>query len=198
MGWPWGKRSSGHAEWCVHNICFSFLSTALFNLIPVGLRVVAIQGVKAGLYVAMNAEGYLYSSVSTLHRWAPGVPWFCRWEEADCAGTSSFFWKQSRISKPLKAGAGEAGARPCNIHFKVSPRRSVAIIPDLWRYTFCSFEYVLNVGCVVEEVVCSWLVVFWFHICEMPWTQWDCFWIAPRYLIIGGALMGHSLLLTAV
>ncbi|XP_027503098.1 fibroblast growth factor 12 isoform X3 [Patagioenas fasciata] len=35
---------------------------ALFNLIPVGLRVVAIQGVKAGLYVAMNAEGYLYSS----------------------------------------------------------------------------------------------------------------------------------------
>ncbi|OXB62985.1 hypothetical protein ASZ78_006387, partial [Callipepla squamata] len=37
----------------------------LFNLIPVGLRVVAIQGVKAGLYVAMNAEGYLYSSVST-------------------------------------------------------------------------------------------------------------------------------------
>ncbi|XP_039345535.1 fibroblast growth factor 12 isoform X3 [Mauremys reevesii] len=35
----------------------------LFNLIPVGLRVVAIQGVKAGLYVAMNGEGYLYSSV---------------------------------------------------------------------------------------------------------------------------------------
>lgn len=34
----------------------------LFNLIPVGLRVVAIQGVKAGLYVAMNAEGFLYSS----------------------------------------------------------------------------------------------------------------------------------------
>ncbi|KAI4895034.1 hypothetical protein NFI96_014237 [Prochilodus magdalenae] len=34
----------------------------LFNLIPVGLRVVAIQGVKAGLYVGMNAEGFLYSS----------------------------------------------------------------------------------------------------------------------------------------
>uniref|UniRef100_A0A7M4F478 Fibroblast growth factor n=1 Tax=Crocodylus porosus TaxID=8502 RepID=A0A7M4F478_CROPO len=39
-----------------------FAPAALFNLIPVGLRVVAIQGVKAGLYVAMNAEGYLYSS----------------------------------------------------------------------------------------------------------------------------------------
>ncbi|KAF2978521.1 hypothetical protein EK904_011287, partial [Melospiza melodia maxima] len=39
----------------------------LFNLIPVGLRVVAIQGVKAGLYVAMNAEGYLYSSFYTGH-----------------------------------------------------------------------------------------------------------------------------------
>ncbi|XP_062873261.1 fibroblast growth factor 12 isoform X2 [Trichomycterus rosablanca] len=34
----------------------------LFNLIPVGLRVVAIQAVKAGLYVAMNAEGFLYIS----------------------------------------------------------------------------------------------------------------------------------------
>lgn len=34
----------------------------LFNLIPVGLRVVAIQGVKAALYVAMNAEGFLYTS----------------------------------------------------------------------------------------------------------------------------------------
>uniref|UniRef100_A0A4W3H126 Fibroblast growth factor 11b n=1 Tax=Callorhinchus milii TaxID=7868 RepID=A0A4W3H126_CALMI len=32
---------------------------ALFNLIPVGLRVVAIQGVKCGLYIAMNSEGYL-------------------------------------------------------------------------------------------------------------------------------------------
>lgn len=39
-------------------------STALFNLIPVGLRVVAIQGVKTGLYIAMNGEGYLYPSVS--------------------------------------------------------------------------------------------------------------------------------------
>ena len=38
----------------------------LFSLIPVGLHVVATQGVKASLYVAMNGEGYLYSSVSTL------------------------------------------------------------------------------------------------------------------------------------
>ncbi|CAL8363279.1 unnamed protein product [Merluccius merluccius] len=35
---------------------------ALFNLIPVGLRVVAMQGVKAGLYLAMNGEGFLYTS----------------------------------------------------------------------------------------------------------------------------------------
>lgn len=41
-----------------------FIFTALFNLIPVGLRVVAIQGVKTGLYIAMNGEGYLYPSVS--------------------------------------------------------------------------------------------------------------------------------------
>ncbi|XP_064913991.1 fibroblast growth factor 14 isoform X3 [Patagioenas fasciata] len=36
--------------------------TALFNLIPVGLRVVAIQGVKTGLYIALNGEGFLYTS----------------------------------------------------------------------------------------------------------------------------------------
>ncbi|XP_030635775.1 fibroblast growth factor 14-like isoform X3 [Chanos chanos] len=36
--------------------------SALFNLIPVGLRVVAIQSVKTGLYIAMNGEGHLYTS----------------------------------------------------------------------------------------------------------------------------------------
>ncbi|KTF91821.1 hypothetical protein cypCar_00027491, partial [Cyprinus carpio] len=36
--------------------------TAIFNLIPVGLRVVAIQGVQTKLYLAMNTEGYLYTS----------------------------------------------------------------------------------------------------------------------------------------
>ncbi|MEQ2204024.1 hypothetical protein XENOCAPTIV_006709, partial [Xenoophorus captivus] len=40
-------------------------NSSLFNLIPVGLRVVAIQSVKTGLYIAMNGEGHLYSSVST-------------------------------------------------------------------------------------------------------------------------------------
>uniref|UniRef100_A0A6Q2WU51 Fibroblast growth factor n=1 Tax=Esox lucius TaxID=8010 RepID=A0A6Q2WU51_ESOLU len=33
-----------------------------FNLIPVGLRIVAIQGAKTGLYLGMNSEGYLYTS----------------------------------------------------------------------------------------------------------------------------------------
>ncbi|XP_043932148.1 fibroblast growth factor 11 [Protopterus annectens] len=35
---------------------------SLFNLIPVGLRIVAIQSNKTGLYLAMNSEGYLYTS----------------------------------------------------------------------------------------------------------------------------------------
>ncbi|RXM94171.1 Fibroblast growth factor 13, partial [Acipenser ruthenus] len=39
-------------------------SPALFNLIPVGLRVVAIQGVQTKLYLAMNSEGYLYTSAA--------------------------------------------------------------------------------------------------------------------------------------
>ncbi|KAF3825685.1 hypothetical protein GH733_006512, partial [Mirounga leonina] len=43
-------------------------NSTLFNLIPVGLRVVAIQGVKTGLYIAMNGEGYLYpSTCDSLH-----------------------------------------------------------------------------------------------------------------------------------
>ncbi|MGH0163604.1 UNVERIFIED_CONTAM: hypothetical protein FKN15_003247 [Acipenser sinensis] len=39
-----------------------FEIAALFNLIPVGLRIVAIQGTKTGLYIGMNSEGYLYTS----------------------------------------------------------------------------------------------------------------------------------------
>ncbi|GAA6076824.1 fibroblast growth factor 13b isoform X1, partial [Tachysurus ichikawai] len=39
-------------------------SYAVFNLIPVGLRVVAIQSVQTKLYLAMNNEGYLYTSVA--------------------------------------------------------------------------------------------------------------------------------------
>uniref|UniRef100_A0A8D0GKY7 Fibroblast growth factor n=1 Tax=Sphenodon punctatus TaxID=8508 RepID=A0A8D0GKY7_SPHPU len=41
-------------------------NSTLFNLIPVGLRVVAIQGVKTGLYIALNGEGFLYTSVSSM------------------------------------------------------------------------------------------------------------------------------------
>uniref|UniRef100_A0A8C1R562 Fibroblast growth factor n=2 Tax=Cyprinus carpio TaxID=7962 RepID=A0A8C1R562_CYPCA len=37
-------------------------SFLLFNLIPVGLRIVAIQSTKTGLYIGMNSEGYLYTS----------------------------------------------------------------------------------------------------------------------------------------
>ncbi|XP_029557370.1 fibroblast growth factor 13 isoform X2 [Salmo trutta] len=37
-------------------------SHAVFNLIPVGLRVVAIQGVQTKLYLAMNNDGFLYTS----------------------------------------------------------------------------------------------------------------------------------------
>lgn len=37
-------------------------SFSQFNLIPVGLRIVAIQGTKTGMYLAMNSEGYLYTS----------------------------------------------------------------------------------------------------------------------------------------
>lgn len=43
---------------------FCVFCAAVFNLIPVGLRVVAIQGVQTKLYLAMNNEGFLYTSVS--------------------------------------------------------------------------------------------------------------------------------------
>lgn len=47
----------------------SFPPSAMFNLIPVGLRVVAIQGVQTKLYLAMNSEGFLYTSVSAPVFW---------------------------------------------------------------------------------------------------------------------------------
>ncbi|XP_023447558.1 fibroblast growth factor 11 isoform X2 [Dasypus novemcinctus] len=44
-----------------------------FNLIPVGLRVVTIQSAKLGHYMAMNAEGLLYSSRSSGRAWYLGL-----------------------------------------------------------------------------------------------------------------------------
>lgn len=50
---------------CSLSLSPSLLShLAQFNLIPVGLRIVAIQGAKTGFYLAMNSDGYLYTSVS--------------------------------------------------------------------------------------------------------------------------------------
>ncbi|KAG9335321.1 hypothetical protein JZ751_005370 [Albula glossodonta] len=47
-------------------IIFRAVKPSIFNLIPVGLRVVAIQGVQTKLYLAMNSEGYLYTSTERL------------------------------------------------------------------------------------------------------------------------------------
>ncbi|XP_053423935.1 fibroblast growth factor 11 isoform X4 [Nycticebus coucang] len=44
-----------------------------FNLIPVGLRVVTIQSAKLGHYMAMNAEGLLYSSCHSGRAWYLGM-----------------------------------------------------------------------------------------------------------------------------
>ncbi|KAF6093766.1 fibroblast growth factor 11 [Phyllostomus discolor] len=46
---------------------------AHFNLIPVGLRVVTIQSAKLGHYMAMNAEGLLYSSRRSGRAWYLGL-----------------------------------------------------------------------------------------------------------------------------
>ncbi|TSN12275.1 Fibroblast growth factor 12 [Bagarius yarrelli] len=48
-------------------------SFLLFNLIPVGLRIVAIQSTKTGRYVAMNSEGYLYTSTQSGRAWYIGI-----------------------------------------------------------------------------------------------------------------------------
>ncbi|KAI4882151.1 hypothetical protein NFI96_004384 [Prochilodus magdalenae] len=59
------KEEDSSYGWClgVGLVMLEFWE-AIFNLIPVGLRVVAIQGVQTKLYLAMNNEGYLYTSVS--------------------------------------------------------------------------------------------------------------------------------------
>uniref|UniRef100_A0A8C3UQE2 Fibroblast growth factor n=1 Tax=Catharus ustulatus TaxID=91951 RepID=A0A8C3UQE2_CATUS len=64
MGWVWPN-----SEWVglkgvesKRGRCL-WRGQTLFNLIPVGLRVVAIQGARAGRYVAMNGAGVVYASV---------------------------------------------------------------------------------------------------------------------------------------
>lgn len=69
-------------------LCFTFslplssLLLAQFNLIPVGLRIVAIQGAKTGLYLAMNSEGYLYTSVGAprINVHCFSIPYLFGWE----------------------------------------------------------------------------------------------------------------------
>nr|XP_060503423.1 fibroblast growth factor 11 isoform X2 [Panthera onca] len=58
-----------------------------FNLIPVGLRVVTIQSAKLGHYMAMNAEGLLYSSFLYGVRSWPSSP-----KRRGCILTGSFFF----------------------------------------------------------------------------------------------------------
>uniref|UniRef100_A0A8B9NIM5 Uncharacterized protein n=1 Tax=Accipiter nisus TaxID=211598 RepID=A0A8B9NIM5_9AVES len=72
----------GRADPCVW-VCqppppFPPAPPALFNLIPVGLRVVAIQGARAGRYVAMNGAGIVYASVSAQPTEPPGTPRPCQ------------------------------------------------------------------------------------------------------------------------
>lgn len=69
------------------SLLHAVLSAALFNLIPVGLRVVAIQGVKSGFYIAMNGEGMLYSSVRLDPSLQPRLPVYARASMGVCSFT---------------------------------------------------------------------------------------------------------------
>lgn len=64
----WVLRVTSHrlsCKCCTLILAPSLSHLAQFNLIPVGLRIVAIQGAKTGLYLAMNSDGYLYTSVGS-------------------------------------------------------------------------------------------------------------------------------------
>lgn len=65
-GWGWGSPESFWKR-TITTPFLSFFFAVQFNLIPVGLRIVAIQSTKTGLYVAMNSDGYLYTSVRLSH-----------------------------------------------------------------------------------------------------------------------------------
>lgn len=80
---------------------FAFhLFPAMFNLIPVGLRVVAIQGVQTKLYLAMNSEGYLYTSVSvplnictkSLCMWVSIFQYSCKHRNLSLGQTFELLW----------------------------------------------------------------------------------------------------------
>lgn len=63
MGLELGGGAQMEVRYLGIDCSLSTPTPAHFNLIPVGLRVVTIQSAKLGHYMAMNAEGLLYSSV---------------------------------------------------------------------------------------------------------------------------------------
>uniref|UniRef100_A0AAJ7WKZ8 Fibroblast growth factor n=1 Tax=Petromyzon marinus TaxID=7757 RepID=A0AAJ7WKZ8_PETMA len=87
---------------------------ALFNLIPVGLRVVAIQGVKSGLYIAMNVSGFLYTS----ERFTPE----CRFKESVYQNYyviyASTLYKQHESGRSWFLGLGKDGGPMKGNHVK--------------------------------------------------------------------------------
>uniref|UniRef100_A0A8C4QLV8 Fibroblast growth factor n=1 Tax=Eptatretus burgeri TaxID=7764 RepID=A0A8C4QLV8_EPTBU len=86
----------------------------LFNLIPVGLRVVAIQGAKSGLYIGMNNNGFLYTS----ERFTPE----CRFKESVFQNYyviySSTLYKQHESGRAWYLGLNKEGGAMKGNHVK--------------------------------------------------------------------------------
>uniref|UniRef100_A0A8C7UIA4 Fibroblast growth factor n=1 Tax=Oncorhynchus mykiss TaxID=8022 RepID=A0A8C7UIA4_ONCMY len=94
----------------------------IFNLIPVGLRVVAIQGVQTKLYLAMNSEGFLYTSLK------------CR-----CSGSSPHYYGD--MNKGLfKPPSSVSRPSPRLIMSSLSPSLSLSLSPQEHFTPECKFK----------------------------------------------------------
>ncbi|XP_066841378.1 fibroblast growth factor 11 [Anser cygnoides] len=98
----------------------------LFNLIPVGLRVVAIQGTRAGRYVAMNGAGLVYASE---HFTAE-----CRFKEGVFEGShvlyASALYRQRRSGRAWYLGLDRHG-RPMAGHRVRKDKAAAHFLPQL-------------------------------------------------------------------
>lgn len=117
--WEFKNKNNDNFLFLLSFCCFFFLVFAVqFNLIPVGLRIVAIQSTKTGLYIAMNSEGYLYTSVRLLHcLYGHSHVWmlFKIWTavavacDSDTSILSAVLWPRTHVRKWKKSKLSKFG-----------------------------------------------------------------------------------------
>uniref|UniRef100_A0A8C8F5Z6 Fibroblast growth factor n=1 Tax=Oncorhynchus tshawytscha TaxID=74940 RepID=A0A8C8F5Z6_ONCTS len=109
-----------------------------FNLIPVGLRIVAIQSTKTGLYIGMNSDGYLYTS----EHFTPE----CKFKESVFENYyvtySSILYRQTQSGRAWYIGINRDGQVMKGNRVKKT-KGAAHFLPKLIEVLFCSILFCL-------------------------------------------------------